>query len=265
VHLSDELNERGFCVVHGAAPPELINDACQSVLSRLGGSLDDALTWGPMGEKCGRGFAPIWNDQSLWNIRQCPRIFATFSHLLRDDDLWVTIDRCHFKPPIGFRGVSTSTALARIAHWDEPDARWPDMPLQGVLALVDTPPDRGSFVCSPTLFRTYLREGRTAAQSRIESGDYDLLCVGSLAGDLIIWDRRLFHGNGPNFSTAPRIAFYLSMHPPGTATELERRVVAWRSGDWLYGPTRDYGFDRADHTKAPNLTPLGRKLLGIPV
>jgi len=93
------------------------------------------------------------------------------------------------------------------------------------------------------------------------------------AGDLIIWNRMLAHGNGHNTSDKPRFAQYISMFDPkprdadykGWGGDREARIAQWRerrgpSASWAPGDPRDW---EHTHSKSAELTPLGRKLLGI--
>jgi hypothetical protein len=87
------------------------------------------------------------------------------------------------------------------------------------------------------------------------------------AGDLVIWDRTLAHGNGANHSTRPRLAQYLTMYPVGEdeATSQER-IACWRDRHapsyWEHNiPEALRG--REKENPPAQLSPLGRKLLGL--
>jgi hypothetical protein len=89
------------------------------------------------------------------------------------------------------------------------------------------------------------------------------------AGDLILWDSRLAHGNGHNASDKPRFAQYIAMRPVpvGEAAEAERaeRVRLWQrclppDEGWVTGDPRGR---ETTHCRPAALTPLGRKLLGV--
>ena len=82
------------------------------------------------------------------------------------------------------------------------------------------------------------------------------------AGDLIVWDSRLPHGNSKNLSHRPRIAFYLQMFPtyaayPGIATE------SWRTGRCIPNWRTRPGYDRVEPWPPAKLSPLGRRLIGL--
>jgi hypothetical protein len=90
------------------------------------------------------------------------------------------------------------------------------------------------------------------------------------AGDLILWNARLAHGNGHNRSHRPRFAQYIALRPvtaPGPDAEVERqaRVRQWREPP---APRRTLGRPRSPpweqtHGKTAELTSLGRNLLGL--
>ena len=74
---------------------------------------------------------------------------------------------------------------------------------------------------------------------------------------------RLIHGNSPNLTARPRIAFYLTMHPAGVPSDVVARRQAVESGDWLYGDSRYPGFSCPDPSEAPRLTDHGKRIVGI--
>jgi hypothetical protein len=86
------------------------------------------------------------------------------------------------------------------------------------------------------------------------------------AGDLLIWQSLLPHGNSRNRSNKPRLAQYITMYPTREANEEERqfRIEAWRekkppSGRAFKGDPRGW-----EQSHAPaELTDLGKKLLGL--
>jgi ectoine hydroxylase-related dioxygenase (phytanoyl-CoA dioxygenase family) len=87
------------------------------------------------------------------------------------------------------------------------------------------------------------------------------------AGDLLIWNRLLAHGNGRNVGARPRLAQYLTMYPAADDEgQRQERIACWREGRAPGGwereiPERYRGCER--HRVPAELTPLGRKLLGL--
>jgi ectoine hydroxylase-related dioxygenase (phytanoyl-CoA dioxygenase family) len=144
--------------------------------------------------------------------------------------------------------------------------------LQGVLALTETAADQGGWRCVPSLYHapevwpeqpvidtdgheTWLADTR----------GHEVIYVPAAAGDLIVWDSHLPHGNSKNLADPPRLAFYVSMRPADDSHEEGRRasVKSWQSGrcvPWWCGRS---GYDRVEPWPPAELTPVGRRLLGI--
>ena len=88
------------------------------------------------------------------------------------------------------------------------------------------------------------------------------------AGDLVIWDRLLAHGNGRNAGSRPRLAqvhhhvsgFRKRRAAPGAGRLLARPARTQLLGARRY-PSRYR--DREQGQTPAELTPLGRKLLGL--
>ena len=87
------------------------------------------------------------------------------------------------------------------------------------------------------------------------------------AGDLLIWNSLLPHGVAPNRGDRPRLAQYITMlpaRPEDNALRL-RRIRMWRErlppeGFAFPGDPRGIEIRRG---VTPDLTPLGRRLLGL--
>lgn len=259
----DEIASQGYAVLRNLLPSELVARARDAVLAFVGADQSDPESWQGAGSRCPRGFVPFWDHQALWDIRQSLGLYEFFSALIGADDLWATFDRCHFKPPYVSGGAGTNTALTRFVHWDEPHGRWPDIPFQAAVSLTDTPPEQGAFVCAPELYQIAVEQGMDAARERQASGVFELRQIGTQAGDVIVWDKRLYHGNGPNLGARPRLAFYVSMHLAGDDLGRQERQLAWQEGAWLYG---DWAADRTQRRPAGEvpavLTDLGQRLRG---
>lgn len=94
---------------------------------------------------------------------------------------------------------------------------------------------------------------------------HDPVFVTGRAGDLVILDSRLPHGNGPNTADAPRLVQYVAMFPETTATRSGRpgspsctdQVARIRSG------TAAPGGRVLQPWPPAQLTPLGRRLAGL--
>jgi hypothetical protein len=265
------FRENGYVVVPNAAPKENCHALIAAIFEFLGMSPDDPEDWYrpplPRG-----GMVEFYQHQAMWDNRQSPRLYQAFAELLGNERLWVTIDRVNFKPPAhpdhpeyDFKG---------FVHWDTDTTQRPLVKgrrVQGVLYLADTTVEQGGFQCVPEIYRNleeYLAaqpEDRSPHQPDLTG--YEPTPVPGRAGDLLIWDVLLPHGNGHNTSDRPRFAQFISMHP-AREDDLEyrqRRVEQWAH----HRPpgTKTFPGDprkaEEEFGKRAELTPLGRKLLGL--
>jgi hypothetical protein len=87
--------------------------------------------------------------------------------------------------------------------------------------------------------------------------------IGGKAGDLVIWHRFLPHGSSPNTAQRPRMAQYILMRPAREDDEEERqrRITGWK--ERLTGLGKDAKEKEHFEGRTAELTPLGRKLLGL--
>jgi hypothetical protein len=237
--LAGRVAADGFAVVPSGVPDRLLADARDDVYATLGVSESDRRTWGSVDPRS-RGFVPLWNSAALWSIRAQLCLRDVFAELWGTPDLWASVDRCHFKPP-----VSANAALGAqsFLHRDADRADPLFTRYQGVLALTDTPLVQGCFRCVPELFAP---EDDLDHQPQAPDGFFACVEVGCRAGDLIVWDNRLLHGNSPNCGVAPRLAMYVAFVPAGGAEQMRRRTDSVRSGAWPHGPSRYPGFESAN-------------------
>jgi ectoine hydroxylase-related dioxygenase (phytanoyl-CoA dioxygenase family) len=138
---------------------------------------------------------------------------------------------------------------------------------QGVVALTDTATNQGGFRCVPSLYQE--RDAWSRAPRLDQNGTKNWLAkniegreivnVPARAGDLIVWDSRLPHGNSKNASSEPRIAFYVMMSPMVEVLR-QANVDSWRTGRCVPWWRNRPGYDRTDA-----LTQLGRHVLGLDV
>ncbi len=213
------------------------------------------------------GMVEVYNHQSMWDNRQNPKIYNTFTDIWGQPDLWVTIDRANLNVPSlpewEFKG---------FIHWDI-DTTMKPLPVnvQGVLALNDTTKEMGGFQCVPQLYREFHQWAKTQPADRDpwkpDIGGFEVEKVNSRAGDLLIWNSLLAHGIRPNNSDRPRLAQYISMTP---AQEENQQLQQWRIESWrdriapsgfpFPGDPRE---TERKHFQTAQLTPLGEKLLGL--
>jgi ectoine hydroxylase-related dioxygenase (phytanoyl-CoA dioxygenase family) len=234
---------------------------------------ENPTTWYPPDRK--GGLAHLHQHQALWDCRQHPRVHQAFADLLGTEALWVSMDRATMKPPIDPQFPHYEDR--GFVHWDLDTSK--PMPerlgVQGVLALTDTTSEMGGFHCIPGFHRVlaeWIREQpedrnpRVPDLSRLPAG-FAITPIPMQAGDLVIWDRRLAHGNGRNTGERPRLAQYITMYPAGDdEAQRQERIACWRErrapSYWERDiPEKYRGREQAN--PPAELTPLGRKLLGL--
>jgi hypothetical protein len=268
------FKENGYLVVPNAVPRENLDATLMAVWDFLGMDPTDSTTWYPP-ERRG-GLVYLHQHQTLWDNRQYPRLYDAFVDILGTEKLWVSMDRASMKPPIDPRFPHYEDR--GFVHWDLDTSK--PLPtrlgVQGVLALADTDENMGGFCCIPGFHRNLAewiagqpadRNPRSPDLSRLPEG-FKVTPIPMKAGDLVIWDRMLAHGNGRNGGKAPRLAQYVTMHPAASDNEEARqeRIACWRDRHapsyWekdIPEPLR--GRERSN--PPADLTPLGRKLLGL--
>ena len=267
--------ENGYVVVKNAVPRENTDAVIDALWEFLGMDRNNPDDWyrEPLRPN---GMVEMYQHQALWNNRQHPSIYQAFTEILGKERLWVSIDRACLKPPR--HPAHPEYDNKGFIHWDADTSKLPlPYSVQGVLYLADTDIDQGGFQCVPSLFRRFDEWLTTQPADRDRySPDltgFQIEPIPGKAGDLLIWNRLLAHGNGHNVSKRPRFAQYISMFEADPRTsaadgwggDREERIRQWRermppNARWAPGDPRQW-----EHTHCPpaELTPLGRKLLGL--
>jgi hypothetical protein len=263
------FEENGYVIIPNAVPRENLDAMIDTLWEFLGMDRNDPEDWyrPPLRTS---GMVEIYQHQALWDNRQHPRVYQAFTEIHGTQKLWVTIDRANLKPPrhpdhpeYDFQG---------FIHWDVDTTKLPvPFGVQGVLYLADTDVDQGGFQCVPGMHRGVEEWVRSQPPDRDprrpDLTDRTVVPIPGKAGDLLIWNRLLPHGNGHNVSNRPRFAQYISMHPAREEDEERRqeRVRQWREhcppGNKVFpGDPRRI---EEQFGRTAELTPLGRKLLGM--
>lgn len=272
-----QFAEQGYVVVPNAVPAANLQAVVDLIWRFLGASGEDPESWYQVAprETVGgpapisrAGMVEVYQQPELWNNRQYPRVYQAFADVWRTPHLWATLDRANMKPPV--RADRPEWQHGGFIHWDVDTAQDPiPFRVQGVLYLTDTAADQGGFQCVPGFPRRFAEWVRTQPADRDprfpDLTGLEVRSIPGRAGDLLIWNSLLPHGNGENTSQRPRLAQYISMFPAARGDEAERRerVAAWReqraAGGWPGDPR---GWERR-HGRRAELTDLGRRLLGV--
>lgn len=263
------FQNNGYVVVPNAVPQANLDAVIALIWDFLGMSPDRPDDWYRAPLTPG-GMLEIYQHQALWDNRQFPRVHQAFSELFGTENLWVSFDRVNMKPPQN--PAHPDYDHKGFIHWDTDTSQdLKPFGVQGVLCLTDTTPDMGGFQCVPELFRDLEAWIATQPADRNprhpDLTGFSITPVPAKAGDLIIWHRLLPHGNGHNISPKPRLAQYITMFPARFDDEAARqtRIELWRerrapSANWVIGDPR--GWEQT-HGQTAELTPLGKKLLGM--
>lgn len=275
------FEQNGYVKIPGAVPEENCEAVIEAIWEFMGKDRDDSDEWYTPPEGMNEhwagqsgGMVELYHHQSLWNNRQHPRVYQAFAEVLGEENLWVSIDRCNMTPP---RREEYLELNNEFIHWDIDTTDLPSpLPkpcgVQGVLYLDDTDEEQGGFQCVPSIYR----EIEDYIDSRSDDADpfspdlagHEIVTPPGEKGDLVIWDRLLPHGNGQNHADSPRFAQYILMEPAAfwNAEKRERRIESWRERETP--ATEGYQFpgdprEREKQHEIAELTPLGRKLLGL--
>lgn len=255
-----QLAEVGFAHVEKVIPTELTEAVLRALKDVSCVDFHDTASWYELPDSY-PGIIPCHHHCSQWAIRQHPRLHQVFAELWRARDLWVSMDRIGFVPPLRAGELEISQL-----HWDM-DPRG-EFTYQAIVYLTDAPQDRAPFHAVPDIFKhldSWL--GR-------QPEDFDFFCadfsdaptqaVPGKAGDLIIWNSRLPHGPGPNRAELPRVMQAVTLFPPTHATWSRAEQIDWwltkRAPPWW----RDVPGQVDPEPGGPaELTSLGERLVGL--
>jgi hypothetical protein len=267
------FQENGYLRVRNVVPQENCDAAITMIWDYLGMDPNRPEDWyrDPLPKG---GMIEIYQHQAMWNNRQHPRMHQVYAELMGTEKLWVSMDRVNMKPPQ--HPDHPEYDHKGFIHWDVDTSSLSDrqrLGVQGVLYLADTDEDMGGFQCVPGFHRCLEewietqpsdRNPRVPDLKSLPAG-MQVTPIPGKAGDLVIWNRFLAHGNGRNLGSKPRFAQYISMRPAREDNEEERmeRVACWRerrppTAPYFFGDPREPEF-----SALAELTPLGRKILGM--
>jgi hypothetical protein len=205
--------ENGYVIVRNAVPQSSVDAAVDAIWQFLGMDRNDPEDWyrEPLRPN---GMVEMYQHQALWDNRQQPRVHQAFAEILNTEKLWVSVDRACMKPPR--HAAHPEFDNKGFIHWDADTSKLPlPLSVQGVLCLADTSAEQGGFQCVPALFRQFDDWVRTQPPDRNpftpDLAGFEIEPIPARAGDLIIWNRLLAHGNGHNVSDKPRLAQYIAM------------------------------------------------------
>ncbi|MBC5834486.1 phytanoyl-CoA dioxygenase family protein [Flavobacterium sp. F372] len=142
--------------------------------------------------------------------RASSKIRKAFEQLYQSENIYKTIDKVSFNPPItpnySFKGSDL--------HWDVSLQLPIPFRLQGLIYLSDCGLKDGAFHCVPgfhnqiTAWMQQVPEGVHPRAHALET--LVPQAIKAYAGDMVIWQQALPHCATPNYGTSPRMVQYLS-------------------------------------------------------
>ena len=271
------FHEYGYVKLEDVVPEQKCQAVIELIWDRLGADPDESHTWytTPRGmddhwpSRPG-GMVELSQHQALWDTRQDPTCYQAFAELWGEEALWTSMDRCNMTPP---RHPDHPELDNSFLHWDADlsdgrslDTSGTDLPygVQGVLFLDEVDEEQGTFQCVPSVYRDLESWVEDHEQGDLTEAAYadDIVRVPGSAGDLVIWDTRLAHGNGSNTGEQPRFAQYISMYPARFADHdaRRRRIESWREREPFGEDPSNWEHEQYEPA---TLTGLGQRLLGL--
>ena len=154
----------------------------------------------------------LFQHPALTPARTSPRLLKAFAQIWGTADLWTSLDRVSFNPPVR-PGVEFPGPRL---HWDISLAPPVVFQVQGMIYLTDTTADQGAFEAVPG-FHKRIEAWLASLDDDVDPRGVDLSAearrIGADAGDLIIWHSALPHGASPNTGDQPRLAQYVTQYP----------------------------------------------------
>lgn len=243
------FDEQGYVVIPGAVS----KDACEETRAEVWAYL--AATFAiereePQSWDCDRlhkqGFLDVFALDSMWRNRERESIYDVFAELLNETRLWVSNDRVCWKRPARY----TDSAGAEVNKFNKWQRKSPHvhtdlnywypperLELQGVLALGETPAERGGFACIPGFHKWYRQWAEDHVDKQVPASKTfvtfkdkalikeQLVNVPMGEGDLLVFNSLLPHTTMPNRSDEWRMCQYITYFRAEQEHESRRELV----------------------------------------
>ena len=258
---ADHFEREGWVRVDNVVPKEQL-DAVVDLICEFFSVEREGIEPGRKSREVVNGIVPVHQHQALWDTRQEPAVHAAFKAIHGTDDLWVSMDRASYKPRLSKR-AKYARGDANVIHVDK-NLNDETFTVQGVLYLTDTPEDQGAWEYVPEVFREIRDNGRRELKRGEDFSGYALRRVPGKAGSLVIWDGRMPHSSGHNWTERPRFVQYITMNKCGNEEERESRIENWRQNRaptyWRNMPCQ---VDPEPWGEPARLTAHGKRILGL--
>ena len=271
---------------------------CQEVITKFckitGMDPDDPMSW--MEHIPDNGFIDIWHTATYYAMREDPRFYSIFAQLTRQPRLLVSLDRVCWKTPryvsvikdgepteieLPSRGLKVHTDMNLWYDLEQPS-------FQAGIALEDCLENAGGFACLPGFhklatidkFRNDFESGKynkghpqippnqTRQFNFFPDEDAELVEVPLRQGDVVVWSSRLPHCNRLNEGRGWRKHCYIRYIPadlnPSYAKVIKTASLTGQKPSHFStgNKTGPQSKTECHNHKAPQLTPLGKRLLG---
>lgn len=208
----DELrawDENGYVIVPAIITPEAVRDLVKLVWTCVGADPGDPATW----RLTDHGImVQLFQHPALTPGRTSPRLLKAFAQIWGTADLWTSLDRVSFNPPVRPGVAFPGPTL----HWDISLVPPLVFQVQGMIYLTDTTAEQGAFEVVPG-FHKRIEAWLASLGEDVDPRGVDLSAqarrIAANAGDLIIWRSALPHGASPNTGDHPRLAQYVTQYP----------------------------------------------------
>jgi hypothetical protein len=208
----DELrawDELGYVIVPAVITPGEVRALADVVWARVGADADDPATW----RLTDHGImVQLFQHPALTPARTSPRLLKAFAQIWGTADLWTSLDRVSFNPPVR-PGVEFPGPRL---HWDISLVPPVTFQVQGMIYLTDTTAEQGAFEAVPGFHKridAWLESLGEGVDPRKVDLSAEAQRIAASAGDLIIWRSALPHGASPNTGDRPRLAQYVTQFP----------------------------------------------------
>jgi hypothetical protein len=203
------FDEDGYVIVPAVIAEGEARDLADAVWRCVGADPDDPATW----RLTDHGImVQLFQHPALIPARTSPRLAKAFAQLWGTADLWTSLDRVSFNPPVR-RGVEFPGPRL---HWDISLVPPVAFQLQGMIYLTDTTAEQGAFEVVPG-FHNRIDGWLQSLGDDVDPRRVDLTAgarrIEANCGDLIIWQSALPHGASPNTGDKPRLAQYVTQYP----------------------------------------------------
>jgi hypothetical protein len=202
-------DENGYVIVPAVVTPDQARDLADVVWASVGADPDDPSTW----RLTDHGImVQLFQHPALTPARTSPRLLKAFAQIWGTADLWTSLDRVSFNPPVR-PGVEFPGPRL---HWDISLAPPVVFQVQGMIYLTDTTADQGAFEAVPAFHKridAWLESLGEGVDPRRVDLSAEARRIAANAGDLIIWHSALPHGASPNTGDRPRLAQYVTQYP----------------------------------------------------